>query len=68
MKLIHQTRFSACPLETEGRRYMCHFHLQAFAKEGAQVTATDINPEKLKELDAIPGLVFVDFAATCWGK
>ncbi|TRY82931.1 hypothetical protein DNTS_027925 [Danionella cerebrum] len=27
----------------------------AFAKEGAQVTATDINGEKLKELDGIPG-------------
>lgn len=29
--------------------------IQAFAKEGAQVTATDINGEKLKELDGIPG-------------
>uniref|UniRef100_A0A3Q3IXS7 Dehydrogenase/reductase SDR family member 6 n=1 Tax=Monopterus albus TaxID=43700 RepID=A0A3Q3IXS7_MONAL len=28
----------------------------AFAKEGAQVTATDINGEKLKELDGIPGI------------
>nr|XP_055060787.1 dehydrogenase/reductase SDR family member 6-like isoform X5 [Misgurnus anguillicaudatus] len=28
----------------------------AFAKEGAQVTATDINAEKLKELDGIPGI------------
>lgn len=28
---------------------------QAFAKEGAQVTATDINGEKLKELDGIQG-------------
>lgn len=36
--------------------------------EGAQVMATDINLEKLKELDGIPGLIFVDFVATCWGK
>uniref|UniRef100_A0A3Q1G469 Dehydrogenase/reductase SDR family member 6 n=1 Tax=Acanthochromis polyacanthus TaxID=80966 RepID=A0A3Q1G469_9TELE len=28
----------------------------AFAKEGAQVTATDINGEKLKELDGIQGI------------
>lgn len=28
----------------------------AFAKEGAQVTATDINTEKLKELDGTPGI------------
>ncbi|XP_051559578.1 dehydrogenase/reductase SDR family member 6 [Myxocyprinus asiaticus] len=28
----------------------------AFAKEGAQVTATDINWEKLKELDGIPDI------------
>ncbi|KAL7855558.1 hypothetical protein AOLI_G00191620 [Acnodon oligacanthus] len=28
----------------------------AFAKEGAQVTATDINAEKLKELDGTPGI------------
>uniref|UniRef100_A0A8C6T352 Dehydrogenase/reductase SDR family member 6 n=1 Tax=Neogobius melanostomus TaxID=47308 RepID=A0A8C6T352_9GOBI len=28
----------------------------AFAKEGARVTATDINGEKLKELDGIPGI------------
>uniref|UniRef100_A0A8D0D4B8 Dehydrogenase/reductase SDR family member 6 n=1 Tax=Sander lucioperca TaxID=283035 RepID=A0A8D0D4B8_SANLU len=28
----------------------------AFAKEGALVTATDINGEKLKELDGIPGI------------
>uniref|UniRef100_A0A4W6C136 Dehydrogenase/reductase SDR family member 6 n=1 Tax=Lates calcarifer TaxID=8187 RepID=A0A4W6C136_LATCA len=28
----------------------------AFVKEGAQVTATDINGEKLKELDGIPGI------------
>ncbi|KAG7241244.1 hypothetical protein INR49_025762, partial [Caranx melampygus] len=28
----------------------------AFAKEGAQVTATDINGEKLKELDGVPGI------------
>ncbi|KAF4118498.1 hypothetical protein G5714_000549 [Onychostoma macrolepis] len=28
----------------------------AFAKEGAQVTATDINGDKLKELDGIPGI------------
>ncbi|KAK6300190.1 hypothetical protein J4Q44_G00282880 [Coregonus suidteri] len=28
----------------------------AFAKEGAQVTATDINGEKLKELDGHPGI------------
>uniref|UniRef100_A0A3Q3MXG1 Dehydrogenase/reductase SDR family member 6 n=1 Tax=Mastacembelus armatus TaxID=205130 RepID=A0A3Q3MXG1_9TELE len=28
----------------------------AFAKEGAKVTATDINGEKLKELDGIPGI------------
>uniref|UniRef100_A0A4W4GPH6 Dehydrogenase/reductase SDR family member 6 n=1 Tax=Electrophorus electricus TaxID=8005 RepID=A0A4W4GPH6_ELEEL len=28
----------------------------AFAREGAQVTATDINGEKLKELDGIPGI------------
>lgn len=28
----------------------------AFAKEGAQVIATDINQEKLKELDATPGI------------
>ncbi|XP_010897401.1 3-hydroxybutyrate dehydrogenase type 2 [Esox lucius] len=28
----------------------------AFAKEGAQVTATDINAEKLKELDGLPGI------------
>ncbi|XP_041838617.1 3-hydroxybutyrate dehydrogenase type 2 isoform X1 [Melanotaenia boesemani] len=28
----------------------------AFAKEGAQVTATDINGEKLKELDGIEGI------------
>lgn len=33
----------------------CCAHIQAFAKEGAQVTATDINGEKLKELDSIPG-------------
>lgn len=33
-----------------------HFdNLQAFAKEGAQVTATDINGEKLKELDGVQG-------------
>lgn len=31
------------------------FDVQAFAKEGAQVTATDINGEKLKELEGIEG-------------
>lgn len=45
---------------------VCNFYLQAFAKEGAQVTATDINREKLQELDSIQGLKFVDFVATCW--
>lgn len=30
---------------------------QAFAKEGAQVVATDINEEKLKELNGVPGMV-----------
>lgn len=30
-------------------------NLQAFAKEGARVTATDINGEKLKELDGVQG-------------
>ncbi|TSU11353.1 3-hydroxybutyrate dehydrogenase type 2 [Bagarius yarrelli] len=29
---------------------------EAFAKEGAQVIATDINQEKLQELDATPGI------------
>ncbi|XP_042558904.1 3-hydroxybutyrate dehydrogenase type 2 isoform X2 [Clupea harengus] len=29
---------------------------QAFAKEGAQVVATDINEEKLKELNGVPGI------------
>lgn len=45
---------------------VCNFYLQAFAKEGAQVTATDINREKLQELDSVQGLRFVDFVATCW--
>lgn len=41
--------------------------LQAFAKEGAQVTATDINGEKLKELDGIQGKIhFCCEAAICW--
>ena len=33
----------------------CSLRLQAFAKEGAKVTATDINGEKLRELDSIEG-------------
>jgi hypothetical protein len=33
----------------------CCCPLQAFAKEGAKVTATDINGEKLRELDSIAG-------------
>lgn len=45
---------------------VCDFYLQAFAKEGAKVTATDINGEKLQELDSVQGLKCVDFVATCW--
>uniref|UniRef100_A0A3B4WMC6 Dehydrogenase/reductase SDR family member 6 n=1 Tax=Seriola lalandi dorsalis TaxID=1841481 RepID=A0A3B4WMC6_SERLL len=40
----------------------------AFAKEGAQVTATDINGEKLRELDGTPGKIHLCWsaAAICW--
>ncbi|XP_015261260.1 PREDICTED: 3-hydroxybutyrate dehydrogenase type 2 isoform X2 [Gekko japonicus] len=31
-------------------------HPQAFAKEGAQVIATDVNESKLRELEAFPGI------------
>lgn len=45
-----------------------NFQPQAFAKEGAQVTATDINGEKLKELDGVPGTAPFCWsaAAICW--
>lgn len=42
--------------------------LQAFAKEGAQVTATDINGEKLEELSGVPGLMFVDLCLRLLGE
>lgn len=38
---------------------------QAFAKEGAQVIATDINEEKLKELNGVPGTVLFIVASCC---
>lgn len=37
-------------------RSICRKHsAQKFAEEGATVLATDINEEKLKELDGVPG-------------
>lgn len=43
-------------------------NLQAFAKQGARVTATDINGEKLKELDGVHGKIRRCWpeAAICW--
>ena len=35
---------------------------EAFAKDGAKVIATDMNGEKLKELDAVEGKKRFDFA------
>lgn len=39
--------------------HICTFFLflKAFAKEGAQVIATDINESKLRELESYPGIL-----------